>query len=306
MTVWLITGTTPGIGAAMMEQFAARGDKVIATGRNASQRLSDKESDIFPLDLDITAPLAEIKQQTQKAIQAYDHIDVVISNTGFSVPCSIEEADEVFEKKLFHTNLFGAMNVVKAFLPHFRERRAGTFGFIGAGPGWLSYPLLGHYGIAKAVLTLFAESLQKQTAHLGIKVVVFEVGAFETGMDTIRTTDDEGFANLPTNPDYREVAEDAFGKFVSDVLTNRPSDTQKLPAAVWEVVKGEGMAAGKPFPIRVPLRADALAIMRQKCEEQLQLCGEWETLALSTTEDDFKYVMSQDLIDRLSIVEMLK
>ncbi|KAK1638687.1 hypothetical protein BDP81DRAFT_479796 [Colletotrichum phormii] len=233
MTVWLITGTTSGIGAAMMEQFAARGDR--------------------------------------KALQAYGHIDVVISNAGFSVPCSIEEADEAFEKKLFHTNLLGAMNVVKAFLPHFRERRAGTFGFIGAGLGWLSYPLLGHYGIAKAGLTLI---LQKETAHPGIKIVVFEVGAFETGMGTIRTADDEGFANLPTNPDYREVAEDAFGKFVSDVLTNRPLDTQKLPAAVWDVVKGEGMAAGKPFPIRVPLGADALAIMRQKCEEQLQLCKE--------------------------------
>ncbi|KAL2873726.1 hypothetical protein SGCOL_011128 [Colletotrichum sp. CLE4] len=261
MTAWLITGTTSGIGAAMMEQFAARDDKA------------------------------------KEAIQAYGHIDVVISNAGFSVPCLIEEADVAFEMKLFHTNLFGAMNAVKAFLSHFRERRAGTFGFIGAGLGWLSYPLLGHYGIAKAGLTLFAESLQKETAHLGIKVAVFEVGAFETGM---------GFANLPTNPDYREVAEDTFGKFVSDVLTNRPSDTQKLPEAVWHVVKGEGMVVGRLFPIRVPLGADALAITRQKCEEQLQLCTEWETLACSTTKDDFNYVMSQDLFDRLSIVKMLE
>ncbi|KAK1673934.1 hypothetical protein BDP55DRAFT_705193 [Colletotrichum godetiae] len=299
MTVWLIRGTTSGIGAAMMEQFAARDD--------TNQRFSEKKigQHLSPRSRHHRASRRD-QTPDREAIQAYGHIDVVISNSGFSVPCSIEEADAAFEKKLFHTNLFGAMNVVKAFLPHFRERRAGTFGFIGAGLGWLSYPLLGHYGIAKAGLTLFAESLQKETAHLGIKVVVFEVGAFETGMGTIRTADGEGFANLPTNPDYREVAENAFGRFFSDVLTNRPSDTQKLPEAVWHVVKGEGMAVGRPFPIRVPLGADALAITRQKCEEQLQLCKEWETPACSTTKDDFDYVMSQDLFDRLSIVKMLE
>lgn len=92
--VWLITGTTSGMGAAMMEQFAARGDRVIATGRSATVRLADKKSsNIFPLDLDATAPLAVVREQIEKAIQVFGHIDFVVSNAGISAPQTIEEAE---------------------------------------------------------------------------------------------------------------------------------------------------------------------------------------------------------------------
>ncbi|OHF00005.1 hypothetical protein CORC01_04651 [Colletotrichum orchidophilum] len=124
--VWLITGTISCIGAALMKQFAARGDKVIATGRNATMRLADKKSDAaVPFDINVTSPLADIKAQVREAIQIFGHIDFVVSNAGYSLLSSIEEAE----------NLFGAMKVVQAVLPHFRERKSGTFGFIGAGFG---------------------------------------------------------------------------------------------------------------------------------------------------------------------------
>ncbi|KXH68008.1 hypothetical protein CSAL01_00678 [Colletotrichum salicis] len=134
--VWLITGTTSGIGAALVEQFAARGNKVIATGRNSTTRLSDKKSDnIIPFDLDVTSPLADIKSHVQEAVKSFGHIDFVVNNAGYSFLSSIEEADEEFVQKMFDTNLFGAMKVVQAVLPHFRETTSGTFGFIGAGFG---------------------------------------------------------------------------------------------------------------------------------------------------------------------------
>lgn len=93
-SVWLITGTTSGMGAAMMEQFAACGDRVIATGRNVSTRLADKKSDnIVPLDLDATAPLSVVKEQIEKAIGIFGHIDYVVSNAGISYPHTSEEAE---------------------------------------------------------------------------------------------------------------------------------------------------------------------------------------------------------------------
>ncbi|KAJ0297864.1 hypothetical protein Brms1b_013520 [Colletotrichum noveboracense] len=83
------------MGAAMMEQFAARGDRVIATGRSATVRLADKKSsNIFPLDLDATAPLAVVREQIEKAIQVFGYIDFVVNNAGISVPQTIEEAEQ--------------------------------------------------------------------------------------------------------------------------------------------------------------------------------------------------------------------
>ncbi|KAF9874442.1 short-chain oxidoreductase [Colletotrichum karsti] len=304
-SVWLITGTTSGMGAAMMEQFAARGDRVIATGRSASARLAEKKSgNISPMDLDSTSSLAVIKEQIEKAIQIYGHIDFVVLNAGISVPQTIEEADDAFTQKMLDTNLVGAMRLVQAVLPHFRERKAGTFAFIGSGMGWEAYPFFTHYGVAKAGLSAFAENLQKETAHLGLKTVIFEPGAFVTGIGQARTAADEGVGGAPDLVDYQGLFGEVMGRFATDLSGSIPSTVEKLPTAVWDVVKGEGMASGKPFPIRVPLGLDALAVIRQKCREQLQLCDEWEEVALSTTKEGANPTPPTYLMEKLSILNL--
>ncbi|KAL0940288.1 short-chain oxidoreductase [Colletotrichum truncatum] len=306
-SVWLITGTTSGMGAAMMEQFAARADKVIATGRSASTRLADKKSEnIFPLDLDATAPLSVVKEQIEKAINAFGHNDFVVNNAGLSFPQSIEEADDAFTSKLLDTNLVGAIRLVQAVLPHFRERKARTFAFIGAGLGWESYPFRTHYATAKAGLSMFVECLQKETAHLGIKAVIFESGAFVTGMEQARTAADVGVGGAPSIPDYQPFFNEVWGQFVQIISQSSPSTVEKVPPAVWDVVKSEGMASGKPFPIRVPLGLDALAGIRQKCHEQLRLCDEWEQVALSTTKEGASPTASPCLMEKLSILNLTK
>lgn len=95
--VWLITGTTSGIGLALAEYIAARGDKVIATGRCAEDRLGKRASnDLVPLDLDVTASLEDIRRQVDKAIGIFGHIDAVVSNAGWTSISSIEEAEYVY------------------------------------------------------------------------------------------------------------------------------------------------------------------------------------------------------------------
>ncbi|KAJ3952101.1 hypothetical protein N0V92_011472 [Colletotrichum tropicale] len=298
--VWLITGTTSGMGAAMMEHFAARGDRVIATGRSASVRLADKKSsNIFPLDLDATAPLAVVKERIEKAIQTFGHIDFVVNNAGISVPQTIEEADDAFTQKMLDTNLIGAIRLVQAVLPHFRERKAGTFAFIGSAMGWQTFPFFAHYGVTKAGLS--------KTAHLGLRAVVFEPEAFVTGIGQTRTAADEGLGGAPSISDYQGLFGEIMGKFSSPEMSESiPSTVEKLPSAVWDVVKSEGMAAGKPFPIRVPLGLDALAVVRQKCYEQLRLCDEWEKVALSTTKDGADTTPNKYLLEKMSIMNLAK
>jgi NADP-dependent 3-hydroxy acid dehydrogenase YdfG len=94
--VWLVTGTTSGIGAALVDHIIARGDKVIASGRKAEQRLGHLKSDNFAvLDLDITAGWAEIDAQVKKAWNIFGHIDALMNNAGVSAMKSAEEAEYV-------------------------------------------------------------------------------------------------------------------------------------------------------------------------------------------------------------------
>jgi hypothetical protein len=62
----------------------------------------------------------------------------------------------------------------------------------------------------------------------------------------------------------------------------QPGDTQKAAQRMIDVVKCEGMAAGRPMPKRLPLGSESLKIIKDKCFETLRICNEWEDLITST------------------------
>lgn len=94
--VWLITGSTSGLGAALTTYIASRGDKVIATGRKVEERLGHlKAANVALLELDITAEAATIAAQAKKAWDIFGKIDVLVNNAGVSSMRSAEEAEYV-------------------------------------------------------------------------------------------------------------------------------------------------------------------------------------------------------------------
>lgn len=91
--VWLVTGATSGLGKALVSNIVSKGDKVIATGRNAEHRLADlKSGDVAVVDLDVSASKEIIEAQVTKAWGAFGRVDVLVNNAGFSAPKSVEEA----------------------------------------------------------------------------------------------------------------------------------------------------------------------------------------------------------------------
>ncbi|KAK3988978.1 hypothetical protein QBC44DRAFT_328523 [Cladorrhinum sp. PSN332] len=284
--VWLITGCTSGIGLALVNGILARGDQVIATGRGITTRLAHLKDASNPdslslLDLDVTAPLSSIQSTITQAVSIFGRIDVLVNNAGKSKMSSIEEANEDFVKSIFDVNLFGAIKATQAVLPHMRAAHTGTVAFIGAGLGWVSLPFLTHYSLTKASLTMFAEGLQKEIGPLGLRSVIFEPGGFESRLAEGREGDP--FGAPPQIEDYVPL----FGKiFGGNALAHGvPGDITKLPNAVIDVVKGEGLAKGRPFPLRVLLGSDTLDAVRQKLDEQSQLIHTWEDVTLSVVKE---------------------
>ena len=62
----------------------------------------------------------------------------------------------------------------------------------------------------------------------------------------------------------------------------QPGDTQKAVQRMVDVVRSEGMAAGRPLPKRLPVGSESLKIIKEKCFETLRICNEWEELITST------------------------
>ncbi|KAM0544802.1 hypothetical protein ACHAPJ_011630 [Fusarium lateritium] len=302
--VWLVTATTSGLGAALVKNLVARGDRVIATGRGATERLTELQSEnVFLLDLDVTAPRAQIDEQVKKAWEVWGHVDVLLNNAGISAPKSIEEADDDFVRNIFDVNLFGTLHVTQSILPYFRAQQSGTVAFIGAGVGWGPLPFLSHYAASKAALGAFVEGLAKEVRRFNIRCIIFEPGGFPSQLGLPREGSVEGFGKYkPAIEAYNPAFEEMMGIFASDIVPNVPGDINKLSERIVDCVKVEGISAGRPEPVRVILGSDALRLIERKCREQLELANSWEDLSLSTDRDGHDHVASRGMLRLSSIL----
>ena len=180
--VWLITGSSRGLGRVLAEAVLAAGDKLVATARTPAQLadLVDRFGDqVRTVALDVTDEGAAVSA-VQGAINAFGRLDVLVNNAGYANVNSIEDmAAEDFREQI-ETNFFGVGNVTRAALPVFRAQRDGRIIQISSLGGRLATPGLSAYQSAKWAVGGFSEVLAKEVGPLGIKVTVVEPGGMRT------------------------------------------------------------------------------------------------------------------------------
>src|SRR6202140_5946290 len=125
--VWLISGTSRGLGRAFTEEALRAGHRVVATARN-SEQLSEVASrfgeSVRTVSLDVTKE-AQAKYAVAAAIQTFGGLDVLVNNAGYGNVCPVEDTPLADFRAQIETNLLGVIIMTKAALPFFRERRAG-------------------------------------------------------------------------------------------------------------------------------------------------------------------------------------
>jgi NAD(P)-dependent dehydrogenase (short-subunit alcohol dehydrogenase family) len=174
-----ITGASSGLGKATAKLFQAKGWKVIATMRNPEKENELKEvPNVTLVKLDVTDSAAI--QKTVSTILQSHSVDVVLNNAGYGLIGPLEAlADEQIIAQV-QTNLFGVINVARAFLPYFRERRSGSFINITSTFGLLGYPTCSIYNATKFAVDGFSEGLAYELAQFGVKVKVVAPGGMQT------------------------------------------------------------------------------------------------------------------------------
>ncbi|SPO03645.1 related to ketoreductases [Cephalotrichum gorgonifer] len=302
--VWLVTGTTSGIGAALVTEIAARGDKVVASGRKVQERIGHLKSDnIALLELDITADTPTIKTKIQEAWDIFGHIDVLMNNAGMSAMKSAEESDDEFRLNMFQVNTFGPMRVTQAILPLLRSQGKGTIAFTSSSTAWTQTPFMSHYGASKAALSAYIDSLDKEVAPLGIRCVAFESGAFPTHLGQPREQAQPAPSSGPAGiAAYAPLFNDLMGTFASDMMGHMPGDVAKAAALIVDVVKREGKAQGKAWTTHVALGTDGTEAARQKCREMLQILDDWSEISASTDREGQEHVATKRLFKFTTIL----
>ena len=103
----------------------AAGEKVIATGRGRDglDFSSDKDA-LFPVEMDVTNE-TQVTAGVRDGVSRYGRIDVLVNNAGFGMLGAIEETPAEDVERIYRTNVFGLLNVIRAVLPTMRQQRAG-------------------------------------------------------------------------------------------------------------------------------------------------------------------------------------
>jgi len=276
--VWLITGSSTGLGRALAQAVLERGYHLVATARQPEQlkELSDRYPDrVTTIALDVTNAQS-IQQAIEAALNAYNRIDVLVNNAGYGTVGAIEEVNDDDIRRQFDTNLFGAINVTRAVLPTLREQRSGHILNISSANGISAFAGVGIYSATKFALEAISEALAQEVKPLGIKVTIIEPGSSRTNFSSRALSTLSHQIN-----DYAQTS----GKIVQRLQERdgkQPNDPAKAAAAMIQVVESDNP------PLRLALGEDSVNLITQKLESMKAELEAWKDVSMNTAFEEVK------------------
>jgi NAD(P)-dependent dehydrogenase (short-subunit alcohol dehydrogenase family) len=170
---------------------------------------------------------------------------VLVNNAGFGCDGAVEDVPLDDVRRAFETNFFGAVRMIKAFLPAMRERGSGAIVNVSSVAGVAVGPLTGFYSATKWALEAMSEALHLEIGHFGVRVLIVEPGSIQTNFGT--NIVDHRWNDGP----YRPLADQWTS--ASEVLTGgSESPGPELVATAIADALQSGVA-----PLRLPVGADA-------------------------------------------------
>jgi NAD(P)-dependent dehydrogenase (short-subunit alcohol dehydrogenase family) len=269
--VWFITGCSTGFGRELAKLVLERGYRAVITARDPSQiqnLIAGHQDRALALKLDVTDK-AEAVQAVKSAESAFGSIDVLVNNAGFGYVGALEESDEDEVRAMMETNFFGLARMIHEVLPGMRRRRRGNIVNVSSIGGLVGFPGVGYYNATKFAVEGLSESLAKEIAPLGIRVLVVEPGPFRTdwaGRSLKRSS--------RQIPEYAETA----GAF-REGITGRSGKQAGDPVRAGEAIL-KALDSDHP-PLHLVLGLIALERARTKIEQLRGEVDAWEETSLS-------------------------
>lgn len=267
--VWLITGSSRGLGRALADAVLGAGHRLLATARDARDLagLGAREH-LRTAALDVT-DAAAARAAVDSAISAFGRLDVVVNNAGYIKANSVEDLSEDEFRRQMEINFFGVYNVTRAALPVMRRQRDGHIIQISSIGGRRATPGLAAYQSAKWAVGGFSEVLAREVAPLGIRVTCVEPGGMRTDMFGLSMLTDT------LSPDY----EPTIGNVIRSTFGNRESarsDPAKVAGAILRLAEEE-----RP-PVRLLTGTDAVALAAAAASQRAEEDARWKWLSDST------------------------
>lgn len=280
---WFITGAASGFGLELTRLTLANGHNVIATSRNP-QKVPDLVSEIekkggrwLTLDVDDPQGGSVIEKLEAEGTQ----IDILVNNAGWSIHGPAESFSEDEARRQMETVFFGPYRLIRAAVPHMRQRRRGLILNIGSGAGVRGRESMGIYAASKAAmdglfhchfqfrdklkLILFlglTRIMSREVAPFNIRTLTVQLGGFDTNF-----TNALRLSSIPFPEDYAGSVTDKTANSLLGSNYTPDGDHRKASKVIYEMAMGEGFGKGKEQERVMALGRDMWATMDMVAED---------------------------------------
>lgn len=182
----LLTGCDSGFGRATAQRLDQLGFNVFATcltkkGQDEITSLCSERLRAFHLDVTDSKEIKDALQFVRQNLPANTGLWGLINNAGIAKvgPIEWQTVDEY--KRVADVNLWGLIDVTKAFLPLIKMAKGRVINIASIG-GRACLPHASAYSISKFGVEAFSDALRRELSMSGVQVSVIEPGFFKTNI----------------------------------------------------------------------------------------------------------------------------
>ncbi|KAL2063721.1 hypothetical protein VTL71DRAFT_5526 [Oculimacula yallundae] len=274
--IFLITGTSTGFGAHLVQEVLDQGDIAVATARKPESLKfkGTNEKNYLPLKLDVTQE-NDIEAAFKATLEKFNRVDVVVNNAGFGLSGPFEELADSQIRQQMEVNFFGLINVTRKAMSVMREQKpsGGLIQNVTSVGGQIGVPTFSIYCASKWAVEAFTETISQEVKpEWGIKFTVIEPGGFRTDFSGRSMSQPEKRLDAYDHIDVKKNKEERHG--------TQPGDPVKAAKAIYQ------LAGEKEPPLRCLLGSDGFTAVTKKLEKYRENLVKYEKLTKSTDVDE--------------------
>lgn len=224
----LVTGSSAGIGAAIAEQLAAEGCRVLVHGRHltTAQPQADRIRAAGGEAVAVAGDLgSEVSTDRFLAdVDAHGPVDILIANVGPFAEHTFDEASDDDYRQAFETNVVSVLRCTRALVPAMRERGWGRIVTISTRGATRPLTNMIAYSTAKAAVTNLTGNLAQQLAGTGITANTISPGLIVT--PSVRTVFEDRAARQGDHRPFAELEDELVEAYAANPTgrLGRPED----------------------------------------------------------------------------------
>lgn len=190
--VVVITGASMGIGEALSRAFVSEGAHVVMSSRDLS-RLEQARLRVGTVDRTVAiscdvSDRAQVEALVRGVKDRFGKIDVWINNAGYGMLASVASMPMDECRRIFETNLFGAIDCIQIVARMMKDQGSGTIMNVSSVVGHLPIPHMGAYSATKHALNAISEAARLELEPAGVRVISVCPGRIRTnfGVNTVK------------------------------------------------------------------------------------------------------------------------